>query len=505
MELFRYSKVNDLRLSSSLLYKIEHQILGQKYTSRDIQKSADIFFTLFKDVSNLASILRQLLETGLMQILIPDLDDIYCYAPKSKYHYYTTDEHTMRALEVLEDLTASEGLSVLNDLMGTNENVEELLLAVLFHDMAKPSETVEAQHVIEGAEKSEAILLKFNFKGDVSLVKTLIKNHLLLEHVAFRRDMMLPETIEKFASIINKKSLLDCLYLLTYADLYAVNPNVWSEWKNSLLSQLYNKTVDYYDGFGIADIQEYDEALIEELSAEHGEDKVRTTLKMLPTSYQRDFDSRQITEHFKMADKVENNSVSLQSKSYYNFSGVTVVTGDRPFLLSDICGIFAANDVSVFEAKIYTREDGIIIDNFSVVSSDHNGPLDNELIVKIEQELVNVLKHNISTDELFKNHMRRWKWKNVTKESVPLHIDFDETSKYSIIDITGSDSPGLLYSFTKTLSKMGLLIYSAKIATKVDGLIDSFYLLDNKGSKIGVNISEEQIREAIISEMGRDI
>jgi len=226
---------------------------------------------------------------------------------------------------------------------------------------------------------------------------------------------------------------------------------------------------------------------------------------MLPTSYQRDFDSRQITEHFKMADKVENNAVSLQSKSYYNFSGVTVVTSDRPFLLSDICGVFAANDVSVFEAKIYTREDGIIIDNFSVVSSDHNGPLDNELIVKIEQELVNVLKHNISTDELFKNHMRRWKWKNVTKESVPLHIDFDETSKYSIIDITGSDSPGLLYSFTKTLSKMGLLIYSAKIATKVDGLIDSFYLLDNKGSKIGVNISEEQIREAIISEMGRDI
>ena len=504
MELFRYSKENNLRLSTGLLYKIEHQILEQKYTSKDKQKSADIFFTLFRDVTNLASILRQLFETGLMQILIPDLDDIYCYAPKSKYHYYTTDEHTMRALEVLEELATSEGLGVLNDLMETNENIEELLLAVLFHDMAKPRETVESQHVIEGAEMSEAILLKLNFKGDVELVKELIKNHLLMEHVAFRRDLMLPETIEKFAGIISKKTLLECLYLLTYGDLYAVNPNVWSEWKKSLLSQLYSKTVDYYNGFRLTDIQEYDEAIIEELSAEYSEDKVRTILKMLPTSYQRDFDSKQISEHIKMADKVEKASVTLQSHSYYNFSGVTVVTRDRPFLLSDICGVFAVNDVSVFEAKIYTRDDGIIMDNFSVVSSDHDGPLDSELIVKIEQELVNVLKNKISTDELFKNHMKRWKWKNVTKESVPLHIEFEETNKYSIIDITGSDTPGLLYSFTKSLSSLGLLIYSAKIATKVDGLIDSFYLLDKKGSKIGVNISEEQIREAINSEIGKD-
>ena len=505
MDLFRYSKISDLRLSSGLLYKIEHQIIGQKYSSEDKQKSADIFFSLFSDVSNLASILRQLFESGLLQLLIPELDDIYCYAPKSKYHYYTTDEHTMRALEVLEELADLQGFGELNELMRNIGNMEELLLAVLFHDMAKPFEKTEAQHVVEGANKTELILIKMNFKGDVELVKTLIKNHLLMEHVAFRRDLMLHETIEKFVSLINKKSILDCLYLLTYADLYAVNPNVWSVWKRSLLSQLHRNTVDYYSGLRLTDVQEFDEALIKELSEVYKVDKIRKIFKMLPASYQRDFDSRQIIEHFKMADNVGNKSVCLQSKSYYNFSGVTVVTGDRPFLLSDICGVFAVNDVSVFEAKIYTREDGIIIDNFHVVSSEHGGPLESELIVKLEQEMIKVLNNQISTGDLFKNHMKRWKWKKTEKVRIPIRIEFEETKKFSIIDITGGDKPGLLYSFTRALSKMGLIIYSAKISTKVDGLIDSFYLLDEKGNKVGINVSEDEIREAIISEIEKDV
>lgn len=501
LKLFRYSKINDLRLSSSLLFKIEHQIIGQNYTSNDKQKSAEVFFSMFSDVSNLASILRQLFESGLIQLLIPELDDIYCYAPKSKYHYYTTDEHTMRALEVLEDLSDMEGFGELNDLMRNIGNMEELLLAVLFHDMAKPWEKVEAQHVIEGANKTETILQMMKFKGDVELVKTLIQNHLLMEHISFRRDLMLPETIEKFVDLIDNKSLLDRLYLLTYADLYAVNPNVWSEWKKSLLSQVYRKAVDYLSGYHLTDIQDIYEELIEELGKVYKVDKVRKLLKMLPTSYQRDFDSRQIINHIKMAGKIKKDLVCLDSKSYYNFSEITVVTEDRPFLLSDICGVFAVNEVSVFEAKIYTREDGIVIDNFLVVSSEDGGPLENALIVKLEREMTKVLTNQISTDELFKNHIKRWKWKKTETERIPIYVEFEETKKYSIIDITGSDKPGLLYSITKALSNMGLVIYSAKISTKVDGLIDSFYLLDAKGNKIGVDLSEEVFREAFISEM----
>ena len=91
--------------------------------------------------------------------------------------------------------------------------------------------------------------------------------------------------------------------------------------------------------------------------------------------------------------------------------------------------------------------------------------------------------------------------KKTEKERIPIYVEFEETKKYSIIDITGSDKPGLLYSITKALSNMGLIIYSAKISTKVDGLIDSFYLLDEKGNKIGVNLSEEVFREVFISEM----
>ena len=63
-----------------------------------------------------------------------------------------------------------------------------------------------------------------------------------MEQVAFRRNLNDPETLNNFASRFNSTKELDLLYLVTYADLSAVNPAVWTSWKSDLLSELYAKT-----------------------------------------------------------------------------------------------------------------------------------------------------------------------------------------------------------------------------------------------------------------------
>ena len=222
---------------------------------------------------------------------------------------------------------------------------------------------------------------------------------------------------------------------------------------------------------------------------------------MLPLSYQHEFDSRQISDHILMAEKVKKEIVSVNCKSLINFSEVTIITGDRKYLLSDICAVFAVNNVSIFEAKIYTRTDGIAIDNFHVVSSEERKPLSPKTIKELNNDLLKVLRNEIEIRELFERHNRRWKWKYKDALEVPIRIEFDESMDFSIVDITGSDMLGLLHTITRALSKCNVVIYSAKISTKEDGLIDSFYVLDNMKKKIGLNITKEDVRNSIINEV----
>ncbi len=501
IELFLYSKENNCRISSALLYQIDKHYLEYKPTAAGKIEFGKLFFKLFNNSKNLALTLRQLFEAGILKSLIPELDEIYCHAPKSRYHYYTTDEHTMKALEVLEKLDDSEGIGELQLVMQSVKSKSELLVSLLFHDISKPGETIEGQHVIEGAEVTRHILQNLGYGGDIELIERLILNHLAMEQTAFRRDISLIETVEKFCMKVKDKQTLDCLYLLTYADLYAVNPTVWSEWKRSLLSNLYKKSSDFLNGYYKNDLNLENTDLLDDLKTLHGIEKVKSTLAMLPFSYQHEFDSRQIGEHISIAEKIISEIVSVNCKSLYNYSEATIITADREYLLSDICAVFAVNNVSIFGAKIYTRTDGIVIDNFHVVSSKEKKPLSQETINDLNDDLLKVLKNEIEIENLFERHNRRWKWKFKDGSEIPIRVEFDESKDFSIIDITGSDYLGLLHLITRALSKCKIAIYSAKISTKEDGLIDSFYVLDSLKKKIGVNITEEEVRNSIYEQV----
>ncbi|MQK95277.1 HD domain-containing protein, partial [Escherichia coli] len=111
-----------------------------------------------------------------------------------------------------------------------------LYLAILFHDAGKAVK-VEGHSDI-GAEIARDFLRRINFDA-VDDVCFLVKNHLLMEQVAFRRNFYEPETLYLFASNFESKEQLDMLYILTYADLSAVNPEVWTSWKSQLLEELY--------------------------------------------------------------------------------------------------------------------------------------------------------------------------------------------------------------------------------------------------------------------------
>ena len=63
-----------------------------------------------------------------------------------------------------------------------------------------------------------------------------------MAHIAERRDLDDERLIIEFARLVGDEDLLKMLYLLTYLDINAVGPQVWTDWKGTLLWELFIKT-----------------------------------------------------------------------------------------------------------------------------------------------------------------------------------------------------------------------------------------------------------------------
>ena len=70
----------------------------------------------------------------------------------------------------------------------------------------------------------------------------LVDHHLTLSSTAQRRNLDDPATILEFAQVVKDQPTLDALMLLTLADGQGTSDEAWSDWKESLVWQLYRST-----------------------------------------------------------------------------------------------------------------------------------------------------------------------------------------------------------------------------------------------------------------------
>jgi len=171
-------------------------------------------------------------------------------------------------------------------------------------------------------------------------------------------------------------------------------------------------------------------------------------------------------------------------------------------LLSKLCGAFVINDLNIHDAKIFTRRDDIIIDSFNVTDFRTHTIVDESRYEKIKGSILNVLSGNLNIAKEIQSAKARWKrlTNNLLDSTMSLEVEFEEHDNYNIIDISAPEKIGLLYNITNKMSELGLTVAFAKISTKVDGVLDAFYVNMSNGKKI--KSSEYQfIRTEIIKEI----
>lgn len=490
-----YSKRFDEKLRSMIIEQ------AQEYEGVGLAKAkSSVFFReILKLDKNVGETLTAMNELGVLQVAIPEFKETIGFYQPGVYHWYTTDDHTLIAIKKVEMLGKEES-KIARIFKGLKEK-ELLYLAILFHDIGKP--VILSGHEIIGAEIAANVMARMGYSDrEIKLVAFLVRNHLLMEQTAFRRNLNDPETLDSFAANFEDIEQLDMLYLLTYADLSAVNPMVWTNWKGQLLEELYEKTKEMIfnkvkgEEILIAKRLEINEELLKEI----GERFTDHSSQIDDDNYFAAYSKEEIIEHIDTINK--NLPLSILFKEEDHFTNITIITKDQKGLLAKLCGAFSINDVDIHDAKIFTRKDGIVIDTFNTLDFRTKEKLDNVKKEKIEKDIANILAGELSLSVEFKKMKSRWKWieKKIFNREGRVKVAFEETEKYTIIEVYSPDRLGLLYTIAKTFEELDISIYFAKIATRGDEIVDIFYALDKNNKKINpinYEIIRYQLKSAI--------
>ncbi|HMN49905.1 MAG TPA: HD domain-containing protein [Ignavibacteriaceae bacterium] len=453
------------------------------------QPESSVFFReILKFPRHVGSTLSIMNELGVLGAFMPEFADLNGFMQHGVYHCYTADEHTLITIKNLEKLYNQN--SPFGKLYNSIKDKEILNLALLLHDIAKPINI--SGHEIIGAEVASSIMMRLGYEEEeIDKVSFLVKNHLLMEQVAFRRNLNDPETLNVFTSKFNSLEELDLLYLMTYADLSAVNPAVWTSWKSELLSELYRKSK------AMLEDKISGEELLYSTIYSAPKDITKHSNKITETNVLNHFDSlnddlgyinhftdEEIALHIEEIEKGE--SLSVIFKELDDFTNITVITKDFPSLLSKLCGVLAINDANIHTAKIFTRKDDVVIDTFLVTDFRTHKRIEETKYSKIKEDFHSVINGFMQLhQEVAKLKSRWWRIENkLFKRSGQIKINFEKHDRYTIIDVYSPDRLGFLYHVTNKMNELGLIIYFAKISTKGDDIVDSFYVLDRNGHKV---------------------
>jgi [protein-PII] uridylyltransferase len=487
-------------------YALEDAIHRRLHSLRPLktQTETNLFRLLLHRPNGVANALHKMNDLGLLERWIPEWKPMVSFFQHNQYHFYTADEHTLIVLANAEALEQSS--SSFGNVFRSLPRRDTLYLACLFHDIAKPS--LLGKHEIKGIPIARRFLQRIMYDDLIDDVSFLVRHHLLMEQIAFRRNLNDPQTIVDFARMFERIEQLDYLYVLTYADLSAVNKNVWTEWKELLLGELYRKarnimeeqmTSEQVHERSVQQAEATRADILRSLIPEFPPEEVDTHLALFSdTSYLAMFKPEEIAQHLQAIRTDDQATVLFQQSG--SFTEVTFISRDSPGVLSKFCGVLTANDANIFDAQVFTRRDGIVIDKFRVVEFSSHIPLSEELCERISHNIKEVSEGRVEISKLIERHRMRWKRRTQPMNlNVRCDVEFEDHPKFTIIDVYAPDTLGFLYRLTETISRLGLNITFAKISTRIDGIVDSFYLLDTDGKKLDNLERREQAKQEILT------
>jgi [protein-PII] uridylyltransferase len=184
------------------------------------------------------------------------------------------------------------------------------------------------------------------------------------------------------------------------------------------------------------------------------------------------------------------------------YNAVKVCTWDRAGLFSKIAGCFSSMGLNILSAQIFTRTDGIVLDEFFVTDAKTGSLADRNQRDEFEKLLNKVLTgEEVDLHALIARHkITRPLYQAYTGEQMPTRIHFDNEASEArtLIEIETEDRVGLLYAISEVLAEFDLDISAAKILTEKGAAIDNFYVRELDGGKILAPERQKAIEQKLL-------
>ena len=322
-----------------------------------------------------------------------------------------------------------------------------LLFAALFHDIGKGT---QEDHSERGEKLIAPLATRIGFsEADVATLKLLVKHHLLLSATATRRDLDDPATIASVTSVIPDLQTLELLHALSIADGQATGKAAWSDWKESLLSELVSRVTSALTDNTIATQPVFTDEQLQ--FARTGQ------LRVVIEDRDPDF-------------------------------VIEIIAPDRPGLLSVVAGVLNLARFDVRSARTQTVEMSAVM-KWLVTPNQYAPTVDSAAIHKMITDALD------DTSELSaKIAQRVADYANLPSIPVPspvVETFMDAATDATIIEVRSHDRPALLFGIGETITKCQIDIKSAIVTTLGAEAIDTLYVTEIGGGRL----SESRARE----------
>ena len=399
------------------------------------RQSREDLVALIGSGNQMIRVFEALDQEGIIGRWIPEWEHVRFLPQRNVLHHHTVDRHMLETAVKAAALTRQV------------RRPDLLLVGALFHDIGKGY--LGKDHSDFGAELIIPLAQRLGFSSsDTETLALMVKQHLLLPSIATRRDLDDPQTIASVLALIPDLDSLQLLHALSIADGEATGRTAWTEWKARLVQDLVSRCADAMQGVKPAPTLELTEA--------------------------------QLRKHRSRELSVE---VRTREEGYE----IEIVSPDRVGLLSIVAGVLSISRMDLRSARTRTIDDVAVMT--WLVALDVHAPIPQS--EQIAEMLQRALDGEIDISAKIEERVRNYrKFPGIPVPPPVVTATNDMATDATIVEIRMHDRPGVLYDTTKSISRFGVDIRAAIVATLGAEAFDTLYVTDVNGGAL----SEERAK-----------
>jgi [protein-PII] uridylyltransferase len=480
---------------------------------RNNPKNQKLFMGLLGCPYGLFTQLKRMKRYGILGRYLPEFGRVTGQMQHDLFHIYTVDAHTLlvvKNMRLFRHPDAEEMFPVAAHVMKRLPRHELLYIAGLYHDIGKGR---GGDHSTLGAVDAREFCERHGLSPrETRLICWLVEKHLLMSKVSQKQDISDPDVIHNFALEVGDQLHLDYLYALTVADMNATNPDIWNNWRASLLRQLYletkralrrglENTVDKQDV-----IEETQAAAIHKLKRKgFHEDQVRAIWSDMGEDYFLRESHLDIAWHTAAIAKHDGQGplILIDKTTAPDHEGATQIfirAKERSNVFAAAATCLDQLNLSIQDARIYHSQSGYTVDTFYVLDQ-HGSPIGDDpgRLKRIYRSLT----EELSLVEDYPSVIHRRTPRQLKHFAMPTRtsINNDISSGYTVLEVISPDRPGLLARIGRIFIEFGVQLQNAKITTLGERVEDIFFITDDTGQPL----SDPRLCEDLQKEICRQL